>query len=176
MEGERDAQVRHEYVDGQVYAMSGSTARHNRIAGNIFSRFHSHLVNGLCEAFISDVKLLVAPNIFYYPDVMVPCDPPGGDPYFKTDPVLIVEVLSPSTARTDRHEKLAAYLGIGSLQEYLVVAQDQSRIELHRRTGEGGWLTELYQQPEEQIALNSIGLSLSVADIYRNVGFDEVPT
>jgi Uma2 family endonuclease len=137
LEGERDAEVRHEYVAGQAYAMAGASVRRNRIAGNIFTRLSVHLDGADCEPFISDMKVRVAPDLFYYPDVFVACDPPGGDPYFRTEPRLVVEVLSPSTERADRREKLAAYRDCPSVREYTLVSQDGTRVELHRRAADG---------------------------------------
>jgi len=172
LEGERDSEVRHEYVSGQAYAMAGASARHNRIALNIAGRLNDLLADGECEAFMADMKVRVAPDLFYYPDVVVTCDPPGGDPYFRTEPRLVVEVLSPTTQRTDRHEKLAAYKGCPSLQEYALVSQDGMAVELHRRVGDG-WLTELFTEPGDRCAFDSVGLTLALNDIYRNVRFDE---
>lgn len=171
--GERDGLVRHEYVSGQAYAMAGASARRNRIAGNIFARLSEHLDGDECEPFISDMKIRVAPDLFYYPDV-VTCDPAGGDPYFRTEPRLIIEVLGPTTERTDRHEKLAAYKNCPSVREYALVSRDAMIIELHRRTGDD-WQTELFTEPVEQCAFESVGLTMSVGDIYRNVRFDEAP-
>ena len=165
--GERDAAVRHEYVSGQAYAMAGASARHNRIAGNIFGRLNEHLDGAECEPFISDMKIRVAPDLFYYPDVVVTCDPPGGDPYFRTEPRLVVEVLSPATERTDRHEKLAAYKNCATLQEYALVSQEGMMVELHRRSGDE-WRTEIFTGPEEECAFASVGLTLRLRDIYRN--------
>ena len=170
LEGERDANLRHEYVDGQVYAMAGASDRHNRIAGNVYARISSHLGDNPCEPFISDMKLFVSPSLFYYPDVMVSCDQPPSDPYFRTQPVLLVEVMSPTTARTDRHEKLETYLKIPSLREFAIILQDGMEIELHRRTDDG-WQTEIYRDPDDKIVFNSISLTLTLDDIYRNVHF-----
>lgn len=170
--GEKDGVVRHEYVGGQAYAMAGASARHNRIAGNIFARLNDHLDGAECEPFISDMKIRVASDLFYYPDVVVTCDAPGGDAYFRTAPRLIIEVLSPTTERTDRHEKRAAYRGCPSMQEYALVAQDEMMIELHRRSGDA-WHTEILTETDERCAFTSVGLTLSLKDIYRNVRFDE---
>jgi Uma2 family endonuclease len=172
LEGEKDAAVRHEYVAGQAYAMAGASARHNRIAGNIFSRLNDLLDGAECEPFISGMKVRVAPDLVYYPDVVVTCDPPGGDPYVRTEPRLVVEVLSPSTERADRREKLAAYENCASVVEYAIVSQDRMLVELHRRAGDG-WQTELFTEPDERCAFDSVGLTLTLADIYRNVRFDE---
>ncbi|MBV9957305.1 MAG: Uma2 family endonuclease [Acidobacteria bacterium] len=170
--GERDGAVRHEYVEGQAYVMAGASARHNRIAGNIFAQLNAHLDGTECEPFISDMKIRVSPELFYYPDVVVTCDAPGGDAYFRTAPRLIIEVLSPTTERTDRHEKLAAYSGCPSVREYALVAQDMMMIERHRRSGDT-WETEIFTEPDEECAFTSVGLTLSLRDIYRNVRFDE---
>jgi Uma2 family endonuclease len=172
--GEKDGAVRHEYVGGQVYAMAGASARHNRIAGNIFSRLNDHLDGEECEPFISDMKIRVTPDLFYYPDVVVTCDPPGSDAYFRTEPRLIVEVLSPTTERTDRHEKLAAYKTCASVQEYALVSQEQMFVELHRRSGDD-WQTEIFTGPDASCTFHSVGLTLSLREIYRNVSFDEAP-
>ena len=172
LEGEKDAAVRHEYVAGQAYAMAGASARHNRIALNIAGRLNDLLGDGDCEAFMADMKVSVAPDLYYYPDVTVTCDPPGGDPYVRTAPRLVVEVLSPSTERADRHEKLAAYKNCPSVREYALVSQDRMLVELHRRVGDG-WQTELLTEADERCAFDSVGLTLTLADIYRNVRFDD---
>ena len=96
LEGEKDSPIRHEYVDGYVYAMAGASDRHNRAALNLASRLNEHLVDGPGEVFISDMKVRVTPTTYYYPDVVVCCDSPPPDPYFRAEPVLIVEVMSPT--------------------------------------------------------------------------------
>jgi Uma2 family endonuclease len=171
LEGEKDAAVRHEYVEGQAYAMAGASARHNRIAGNIFARLNDRLDGDECEPFISDMKVSVAPDLYYYPNVVVTCGPPGGDPYVRTEPRLVVEVLSPSTERADRHEKLTAYKNCPSVREYALVSQDRMLIEVHRRVGDL-WQTELLTESDERCAFGSVGLTLTLAEVYRNVRFD----
>jgi Uma2 family endonuclease len=118
------------------------------------------------------MKVRVAPDLFYYPDVVVTCDPPGADPYFRTEPRLVVEVLSPTTERADRHEKLAAYQNCPSLQEYALVSQDGMMVELHRRADDG-WGTEVFDDAEDRVTFDSVALTLTLTDIYRNVRFDE---
>ena len=122
---------------------------------------------------MADMKIRVAPDLFYYPDVVVTCDKPGGDPYFRTEPRLVIEVLSPTTERTDRHEKLASYKNCPSVQEYALISQEQMMVEIHRR-GKDDWQTEILTEPDDQCAFHSVDLTLSLRDIYRNVGFDEV--
>jgi Uma2 family endonuclease len=86
LEGERDSPVRHEYVDGQIYAMAGASDRHNRISINLTSRFDDHLGDGPCEVFMADMKVWVSETVFYYPDVVVACDGPGADAYYRKQP------------------------------------------------------------------------------------------
>ena len=172
LEREKDSPVRHEYVDGQIYAMAGASARHNRIALNLASRLDDHLNGGPCEVFIADMKVIVDPAVYYYPDVVVTCDPPGGDPYVRIQPHLLIEVVSPSTERIDRHEKLLAYRRVPSLQEYVLVLQDRMQVEVYRRQGEE-WPREIFTQPEDRVHFAAVGLTLSVGEIYRNVRWSD---
>ena len=99
---------------------------------------------------------------------MVTCDPPGGDPYVRTQPHLLIEVVSPATERIDRHEKLLAYRRIPSLQEYVLVLQDRMQVEVYRRQGEER-PREIFMQPEDRMHFASVGLTMSVSEIYRDV-------
>lgn len=119
------------------------------------------------------MKVRVAPDLFYYPDVVVARDPPGGDPYFRTRPRLVVEVLSPATERADRREKLAAYRNCPTVREYALVSQERMMVELHRRAGDE-WRAEILANPDDECALASVGLTLRLRDIYRNVRFGEI--
>ena len=115
LEAEKDSPVRHEYVDGQIFAMAGASDRHNRIAGSFYNRLDDHLGDGPCEPFISDMKVWVSESVYYYPDVVVACDGPGADEYYRKQPRLIIEVSSPGTERINRSEKLA-YKQVKSLK------------------------------------------------------------
>jgi len=170
---EKDNPVRHEYVDGQVYAMAGASDRHNRLALNLASRLNDHLNGGPCEVFIADMKVIVDPLVYYYPDVVVACDPPGGDPYVRTQPHLIIEVVSPSTERIDRHEKWFAYRRVPSLLEYVLVLQDRMQVEVYRLQRDGEWTREIFAQPEEHVHFASVGFTLRVSAIYRNVRWSD---
>jgi Uma2 family endonuclease len=140
LELEASATVRHEYVGGEVYALAGATDRHNRISGNIFARLWSAARGGPCRVYMSDMKLRASESVFYYPDVMVVCEPAEpGNPDFQRDPCLVVEVLSPSTEQIDRREKLLAYTRTPSVGAYLVVSQDIRRVERHFRGEDGLW-------------------------------------
>lgn len=136
---EETATIKHEYVAGEIHAMVGASRRHNRVAGNIYRKLADAAEGGPCRVYISDMKVRVAEDLFYYPDVMVACVPEPEDPYVESEPCLVVEVSSPSTEKTDRREKLAAYKKIPSLSAYLIVAQDRAWVERHWRSEDGVW-------------------------------------
>lgn len=168
----RDAasDVRHELVDGVVYAMAGGSDRHARIGGNLAAALNSHLP-GHCVAYGSDMKLRIAhaeAADHYYPDVMVCCGASDQSQVWRDDPVLLAEVLSPSTERADRSEKLPAYTGIGTVEEVLLVAQDEMRVELFRRVT--GWRREVLTGADT-LNLTSVGMALPVSALYRRVEF-----
>jgi len=117
LRGELSSEIRHEYVDGGVFAMAGAGEAHNLIAGNVFARLREFVRGGPCRVFISDMKLHVRTwKAYYYPDVMVTCDPADSQSHFKEQPVLVVEVLSPGTESTDRREKMLAYRTLSGLR------------------------------------------------------------
>jgi len=137
---------------------------------------NDHLNGGPCEVFIADMKVIVDPAVYYYTDVVVTCDPPGGDPYMRIQPRLLIEVVSPSTERTDRHEKAFAYRRVPSLQEYVLVLQDRMQVEVYRRQSGDEWTREIFTQPEELVHFASVGLTLRVCDMYRNVRWSDSAT
>lgn len=168
LQGERDVATRHEYVQGQIFAMAGGSGRHNRISLAIASKLDAHLAGKPCETFMADVKIRVDPDTFYYPDVVVACDESVEDDYYREKPVLVVEVLSPSTERIDQKEKLAAYKTIPSLREYAIVWQDVARVLLYRKT-ESGWQSLMFADPDQAVVFESVGVTMTFDEIYRNV-------
>ena len=138
LEMEETAAVRHEYLGGMVYAMVGATKRHNRIAGNIYARLLAAARDGPCRVYVEAVKLRVE-DVIYYPDVMVACGTGDDDPLIEDAPCLVAEVASPSTGSIDRREKMLAYRSIPSLRAYLIVAQDDRRVERYWRGEDGEW-------------------------------------
>lgn len=174
LEGEKSSEIKHEYIYGEVFAMAGTSDRHNRIAGNFFSKIDSHLSDSHCETFIESVKLRADAKTFYYPDVMVSCDRSPESSYYREEPVLVIEVLSRTTERTDRNEKLTVYKNIPTLQEYVIVWQEIMRVEIHRRQPDGNWLTYFYTESDngEEIELQSINLKITMDEIYRRVRFE----
>ncbi|MCB1876221.1 MAG: Uma2 family endonuclease [Chromatiales bacterium] len=169
LDGEQHSEIRHEYLNGKVYAMVGATDRHGLIAGSVFSALRSHLSGGPCQVFIADMKVRVQTaddDRFYYPDVLVSCDPNDREPLYRRSPRLIVAVLSESTERLDRGERFDVLQRVESLMEYVLVAQDDLRVEVFRR--ETGWRSEVCGEGD-RVALRSVDLSLPVATIYEDV-------
>ena len=171
--------VRHEYIYGEVFAMAGASLRHNRIVTNIAYKIDRHLEKSGCETFVESVKLKADAQTFYYPDVIVDCSQPTQTAYYVEEPILLVEVTSPSTERTDRNEKLAVYRNIATMREYLIVSQDKVFVEVHRRMGDSEWQAEIYDDTDAEIRLDSIDFVLPIEEIYRRVDFtpqnDEFP-
>ncbi|HEY9791161.1 MAG TPA: Uma2 family endonuclease [Candidatus Obscuribacterales bacterium] len=133
---------RHEYVGGYIFAMTGASDAHNVIAGNLFALLHAHLRGTTgCRAYINEMKAKIeATESFYYPDVMVTCEPFEAKSLFKKSPCLIIEVSSPSTKHIDRREKLVAYHQLESLREYLIVNRDKTKVEYFRKTDDSKWI------------------------------------
>jgi Uma2 family endonuclease len=168
LEAELTAPVKHEYVAGHIYAMVGTSKAHNRIAINLTAALNTHLRGGPCQVFIADIKVYVKnAAAFYYPDVVVTCDRGDSDPYVVTKPLLIVEVLSPSTERIDRAEKLRNYRQLDSLEEYVLITPETKEAEVHRRV-EGLWKVEAYAG-EGNIQLASVGLILAMEEVFTGV-------
>lgn len=169
--GEKTRSIRYEYVDGEVYAMSGESKAHNQIAGNLYLLLRQHLKGSPCRIYMENIKTHIKTKTterFYYPDLQISCKKDlFPKSHVETAPKLIIEVLSPSTMRYDRTEKLYAYQQLESLEEYVLIAQDQQYVEIYRR--ETQWQREIYQI--DQPYLKSLDLILSFADIYENISF-----
>lgn len=169
--GELTSPVKHEYLGGFVYAMAGARIVHNTIAGNVLASLHGQLRGKPCQPYNSDTKVrvrLTNQTRFYYPDAMVVCrsnDPRGT---FQDEPVVVVEVLSKATRRTDEGEKKDAYLAIPSLAVYLLIEQDAALVSAYRRT-ESGFVRELFEGMTNAIPLPEIDAQLTLADIYEAV-------
>lgn len=165
---EDSADERREYIDGQVYAMTGASRAHGLIAGNIHAALRPLVRGSTCQLFINDMKVrlqIAGQDIFYYPDLLLTCDPSDRETYFCTAPCLIIEVLSDSTERIDRREKLLAYQTIPSLEAYWLVAQQQRRVECYRRRDQ--WRPEILTSG--QVALDCLDGALTFDAIYEDV-------
>jgi Uma2 family endonuclease len=161
---------KHEYYFGEVFAMGGASRRHVTVAGNVFAAFDQLLADSPCRAYMADMMVeAVADEVYYYPDVFVTCDPADhrADRFMRS-PVLVVEVLSPSTEAYDRGEKFAKYRLISSLREYVLIDPERLAVEVYRRTDEGSWTLRDVSKGE---ALVLAGLDMEIAwgRIFRNV-------
>lgn len=165
LEGELKGDVKHELVGGQAYAMVGASRYHVLIAGALHAALHNHLRGSACRPYMSDMKVRVGDD-FYYPDVLVSCATEGHD-YYEAEPVLIAEVLSPSSETRDRVEKRLAYQRLPSLTEYVLIAQDKVQAEVYRRIEEG-WEIERFGEHDD-LRLESVDLTIPMVEIYRNM-------
>ncbi len=176
LKGELISEVRHEYIDGIVYAMAGASTKHNLISSNILSELKNSLKqkNSPCDVFSSDMKVKVSKitDSFFYPDVMVVCDADkNDDDYYKTSPVIIVEVLSKSTRRNDFTTKMMSYFNLPGLEEYVLIEQDICQVQVYSKSK--NWQSASYFLGDD-ITFNSISTTLAVEDIYYHVKNDEI--
>jgi len=164
---------RHEYFAGEVFSQAGGTRRHSLIGSNVLGEIQHMLKGHRCEAHGSDMKVHIeATGYLAYPDVSVVCPPiQGASDDVITNPVLLVEVLSPSTADFDRGTKFDHYRQIPSLQEYLIFAQDEPHVEQRTRTSDGLWLLRVVTGIDQALSLASIKTSLTLRDAYQKVDF-----
>lgn len=172
LKGELASDVRHEYVNGEVFAMVGASKAHNSICLNLATALNHRLRGGGCRPYMSDVKVRVRTgrdDRFYYPDLLVSCSLQEPSAYYTEAPVLIAEVLSASTERHDRAEKFYQYRRLDSMQEYVLVAQDLMRVEVYRRAT--GWDLELYGEGD-RFRLETVDLELEVEELYERVEWE----
>jgi len=173
---ERQAEYKSEYLNGEIFAMSGASEAHNLIAGNIFGELRRQLRERPGRAYISDMRVKVHANGLYtYPDVIVVC----GEPQFEDDqvdtllnPTVLIEVLSQSTERYDRIAKTSYYRTMDSLAEHMLVAQDEIRLEQYVRQPNGQWLLSEYVTLDAVVNLPSIESTLKLSDVYDRITFE----
>lgn len=174
LENEKISDIRHEYIDGEVFAMAGTSKSHNRIIGNLVERLKSHLRGGDCDTFFVDIKVRVEKfNRFYYPDLLIVCGEDAESEYFTTKPKLIVEVLSPSTSLTDRREKMFVYKEIESVDEYILIEQDRVYAEIYRRRRDSNLWDWIEFFPDEEIEFASVNFKMLLSEIYEGVELPE---
>jgi len=168
---EEGSLVRHEFVDGILYAMTGVGQRHNLIKSNIEGRLWNAALDTGCQVVSSDMRLQVTETRYHYPDVLVICDPDDRDERFTRHPCVVVEVLSPTTADIDQREKAQAYRTIEGLETYLIVHTDERRVQRHwRDASQRRWQDEIVG--DGIIPIHCLQSQLTLADIYRGIGFD----
>lgn len=179
---ERNAEFKHEYFDGQVYAMAGTSSRHNRICRNMIVELDRLLRGSSCEPYFADIRTKLESG-YTYPDVVIACNPTFEDDALETltNPVVIIEVLSASTENYDRTKKFDRYRSIPTLREYVLIAQAQPRIERFSRIDNPNvppertlWAFEAWTGLEGRITMEAIACVLDIAEIYRGIEFDEI--
>jgi Uma2 family endonuclease len=165
---EEESLERHEFVDGQMFAMADGTTRHNRIAGMLYAKLLEALREGDCEVFIENVKLRFPDGVHYYPDVMPTCDSSDRSLKERTSPCFLAEVLSESTAPIDHGEKLKRYLELPSLQTYVLLEQDAVSVEVYSRLPDGAWR---YQRlvGGDALEVPCVNAKIPVSTLYRGV-------
>ena len=173
---ERTSEIKHEYLDGQIYAMTGASQAHNQICFNVGGILYRQLSQKPCQGYPSDMRVKVqATGLYTYPDLSVVCgDSQLADGEFDTllNPTLIIEVLSPSTESYDRGKKFQHYRQLESLQDYVLIAQDSPRIERFTRQTDDTWLLTDAVGMDAALDLPSIGCTLTLADVYQKVTFE----
>ncbi|MDD5267149.1 MAG: Uma2 family endonuclease [Methylococcales bacterium] len=170
LQGELLAETKHEYIDGQVHAMAGASENHNLLSVNMASELRNRLKGTPCRTFMADMKVKVGSN-FFYPDVMVVCQEDNDSEYYKTAPVIIVEVLSKSTRRFDQTDKRLRCQRIPTLEEYVLIEQDKGEIQVFSKKDQ--WQSFYYYLGDE-ITFSSLGVTVLVEDIYYQVNNEDV--
>ena len=175
---ERASESKHEYYDGDVFAMTGGTPAHSLIASNFIREAGNALKGRPCVVYTSDLRVKVNPSGLYtYPDVTIVCGEQLFDDELRDtliNPTVIVEVLSKSTASYDRGPKSKHFRKVESLQALIFIEQESPAVEVYRRQPDGNWILSDATELTESIAIEPIGISIPLAEIYRNVSFPEL--
>ena len=175
LEFERKSEIKHEYFDGKIFAMAGAKRNHNIVNQNLNGLVWQHLKNKDCESYSGDMRIFVPETGLYtYPDLVVVCsEPQFQDDVFDTllNPTLLIEVLSESTEGYDRGKKFQHYRSIGSLQEYILVSQDEAWIEKYVKHGDGFWLLSEAVGLDSSIEFSSIKCNIALAEVYDKIDF-----
>lgn len=176
LEFERNSEIKHEFFDGEIFAMSGAKRNHNKVTTNLSGLVWQHLKGKNCESYSNDMRVFVPKSGLYtYPDLVVVCGKPQfQDNVFDTllNPVLLIEVLSDSTESYDRGKKFQHYRSIESLQEYVLVSQNEARIEKYVRHGDGFWLLSEAVGTDSEIEFTSIECRIALSEVYDKIDFE----
>ena len=167
---EETSDIKHEYRQGEVYAMAGASNNHVLITGNLFALLRFHIRGKNCRAYIADTKVKIeSVNTYYYPDIAVSCDERDRNlTQYICHPCLIIEVLSDSTEAFDRGDKFADYRRLDSLKEYVLISQNTKRIDTFYKNEQGQWLLQSYQE-SDRLIVNTLEFSCLVSDIYEEI-------
>jgi Uma2 family endonuclease len=165
---EAEEPERYEFVDGIVRMMTGGSAAHSAIKGNVFAALRNVLRSGPCRVDVDDLKVVTAAAVMY-PDVLVTCRPLAPDDDRLSDPTVVLEVLSPTTETHDRIRKWREYQTIAALRHFVLIAQNERRVEVYTRE-QGGWQMAVIEPPDNTVVLKAIGADLSLEAIYEGSG------
>ena len=175
---EQLSDLRHEYVFGTVYAMAEGTTAHSRIGSNLMIELGGQLRGKDCQPYNSDLKIRIPfpeGEIAYYPDLSIICEPGSPEQTYQENPLVIFEVLSPTTRRTDENEKKQAYLSIPSLQHYVLLESESIAATIHTRGAGplGGFGKEVLRGPEAVLALSALELEIPLSSFYEGLDFSD---
>lgn len=173
LQGEKHSHIRHEYIDGEVFAMAGGSDAHARISGNAFALLKNYLRGSGCSVYLGEMKIQTDASKFFYPDVMVTCDKDDlKRNYAKQNPTLLIEVLSPSTEGYDRGKKFEYYRQIETLEEYVLIDQSEYKIDIFRKNPQHRWELFTFHGAQIKVDLSSLNCSLNMLDLYEDVDFE----
>ena len=171
---DRASEVRNEYVDGVITSMAGESPTHNQIAGNVYVCLENAFGTRACRTFIEGIRTRVSSSRYRYPDVVALCGEAQFDrenPPSLLNPVVVFEVLSPSTEGSDRDEKFMEYRRLETLTDYLLVSQDKIEVAHFARQSARQWVVTIYNELQDVVALSSLDVTMTLADIYRKIVF-----
>jgi len=176
LELERTATEKHEYYQGEIFAMSGASLEHNAIFSNLFGEIAHRLKGKNCKPFGSDLRIHIPKNTLYtYPDITIICGKPElTDDKFDTttNPSVIIELLSKSTRNYDKGEKFTLYRDIDSLKEYILVDTEKIHVEKHLRHADNSWQLTDYKSLDKSFSIETVNVTLSLRDVYEGLSFD----
>ncbi|NOQ17484.1 MAG: Uma2 family endonuclease [Methyloprofundus sp.] len=170
---EEIAEFKHEYLQGELWAMAGAGENHVAIAMNLAFSLKQQLKGTPCRSYISDMKVKVEhANAYFYPDVFVSCNPSDKEQeYYKEHPIFICEVLSPSTEAYDRGDKFKYYQTLASLQEYWLIDAQKMSVDCFTRTQDNAWVLHSYSIPNQHITINALNIKVQLTELYDEVSF-----
>jgi len=174
---ERVADYRSEYYKGEIFALAGASRKHNIIITNLITIINPQLRKRNCEIYSNDMRVKVnATGLYTYPDVVVVCDKPkfeDDEDDILLNPIVIIEVLSPSTQNYDRGTKFEHYRTISSLSDYILIAQDKIHVEHYVRQSDRSWLFSEFKSAQDKFQIDSVGCEVAVEEIYEKVAMEE---
>jgi len=170
---ETTSDIKHEYFDGEIFAMAGGSRDHDRISRNVLTHFHQKLTGSQCEAFTSNMRIRTPSGLYTYPDASIVCGTPDIVRIQGTDtignPVVLVEVLSESTGEYDRGQKFDLYRSIRELRDYVLIDQSRAQVEHRRRVQDTEWVSDFRTSLDETIRLSGVDIDLPLSSIYADV-------